>query len=177
MKGYLNNDEATRDTIDDDGWLHTGDVAVVDEHHHVSIVDRVKELIKYKGFQVPPAELEALLIAIPKIADVAVIGVPDDEAGELPKAFVVPSARRRADGRGGAGLRRRARRQLQADPDRRVRRRDPEVGERQDPPTNAARRQLTATERGRGPLTRDFGSPIGLRPSRLTRDAGFGRVE
>ena len=90
MKGYLNNEEATRFTIDDDGWLHTGDVAVVDEHHHVSIVDRVKELIKYKGFQVPPAELEALLISHPKIADVAVIGVADEEAGELPKAFVVP---------------------------------------------------------------------------------------
>jgi 4-coumarate--CoA ligase len=90
MKGYLNNDEATRLTIDDDGWLHTGDIAVIDEHRHVSIVDRVKELIKYKGFQVPPAELEALLVSHPKIADVAVIGVPDDEAGELPKAFVVP---------------------------------------------------------------------------------------
>jgi acyl-CoA synthetase (AMP-forming)/AMP-acid ligase II len=92
MKGYLNNEEATRITIDDDGWLHTGDVAIVDEHHHVSIVDRVKELIKYKGFQVPPAELEALLIAHPKIADVAVVGVPDDEAGEIPKAFVVTAA-------------------------------------------------------------------------------------
>ncbi len=89
MKGYLNNEEATRNTIDDDGWLHTGDVAVLDEHGHVSIVDRVKELIKYKGFQVPPAELEALLVAHPKVADVAVIGIPDDEAGELPKAFVV----------------------------------------------------------------------------------------
>jgi 4-coumarate--CoA ligase len=89
MKGYLNNEEATRITIDDDGWLHTGDVAVLDEHGHVSIVDRVKELIKYKGFQVPPAELEALIIAHPKVADVAVIGVPDVEAGELPKAFVV----------------------------------------------------------------------------------------
>jgi 4-coumarate--CoA ligase len=89
MKGYLNNEEATRNTIDDDGWLHTGDVAVVDEHHHVSIVDRVKELIKYKGFQVPPAELEALIVAHPKVADVAVVGVPDVEAGELPKAFVV----------------------------------------------------------------------------------------
>jgi 4-coumarate--CoA ligase len=62
---------------------------VVDEHHHVSIVDRVKELIKYKGFQVPPAELEALIVAHPKVADVAVVGVPDVEAGELPKAFVV----------------------------------------------------------------------------------------
>jgi 4-coumarate--CoA ligase len=89
MKGYLNNEQATRDTIDDDGWLHTGDIAIVDEHSHVAIVDRVKELIKYKGFQVPPAELEALIIAHPKIADVAVIGVPDVEAGELPKAFVV----------------------------------------------------------------------------------------
>ena len=91
MKGYLNNEEATRHTIDDDGWLHTGDVAVLDEHHHVSIVDRVKELIKYKGFQVPPAELEALIITHPKVADVAVIGVPDVEAGELPKAFIVVS--------------------------------------------------------------------------------------
>jgi 4-coumarate--CoA ligase len=90
MKGYLNNEQATRDTIDRDGWLHTGDIAVIDDHHHVAIVDRLKELIKYKGFQVPPAELEALLVAHPKIADVAVIGVPDEEAGELPKAFVVP---------------------------------------------------------------------------------------
>ena len=89
MTGYLNNEEATRNTIDADGWLHTGDIAVLDEHDHVSIVDRVKELIKYKGFQVPPAELEALLVAHPKVADVAVVGVPDDEAGELPKAFVV----------------------------------------------------------------------------------------
>ena len=89
MKGYLNNDEATRSTIDLDGWLHTGDIAVVDDHHHVSIVDRVKELIKYNGFQVPPAELEALIVTHPKVADVAVIGVPDVSAGELPKAFVV----------------------------------------------------------------------------------------
>ena len=89
MKGYLENDEATRNTIDDEGWLHTGDVAELDEDGHYYIVDRVKELIKYKGFQVPPAELEALLLTNPKIADTAVIGIPDDEAGELPKAFVV----------------------------------------------------------------------------------------
>ena len=89
MKGYLNNEEATRNTIDEDGWLHTGDIGVVDEHQHVSIVDRVKELIKYKGFQVPPAELEALIVSHPKVLDVAVIGIPDVEAGELPKAFVV----------------------------------------------------------------------------------------
>jgi acyl-CoA synthetase (AMP-forming)/AMP-acid ligase II len=89
MKGYLNNAEATADTIDAEGWLHTGDVAEVDADGHFEIVDRLKELIKYKGFQVPPAELEALLLAHPAIADAAVIGVPDEEAGELPKAFVV----------------------------------------------------------------------------------------
>ena len=89
MKGYLNNAEATAETLDADGWLHTGDVAILDEHHHVSIVDRLKELIKYKGFQVAPAELEALIITHPKVADVAVIGVADDEAGEIPKAYVV----------------------------------------------------------------------------------------
>ena len=88
MTGYLNNPTATAETIDADGWLHTGDIAIIDEHGHMSIVDRMKELIKYKGFQVAPAELEALLITHPKVADVAVIGIPDDEAGELPKAFV-----------------------------------------------------------------------------------------
>jgi 4-coumarate--CoA ligase len=89
MKGYFGNSSATDATIDRDGWLHTGDVGIFDEDGHLRIVDRVKELIKYKGFQVPPAELEALLITHPAVADVAVIGVPDDEAGELPKAFVV----------------------------------------------------------------------------------------
>ncbi len=89
MKGYLNNEQATADTIDSDGWLHTGDVAVLDEDGHFSIVDRIKELIKYKGFQVPPAELEALIVTHPAVADVAVVGVADEEAGELPKAFVV----------------------------------------------------------------------------------------
>jgi 4-coumarate--CoA ligase len=89
MKGYLNNAEATAATIDADGWLHTGDVATIDGDGHYYIVDRVKELIKYKGFQVPPAELEALIITHPAVADVAVIGVPDEEAGEIPKAFVV----------------------------------------------------------------------------------------
>ena len=91
MAGYLNNEEATAATIDADGWLHTGDVAVRDPDGFYFIVDRLKELIKYKGFQVPPAELEAILITHPEVADVAVIGVPDEEAGELPKAFVVPA--------------------------------------------------------------------------------------
>ncbi|MDG2261836.1 MAG: AMP-binding protein, partial [Actinomycetota bacterium] len=89
MKGYLNNDVATAETIDSDMWLHTGDVARIDSDGHVYIVDRVKELIKYKGFQVPPAELEALLLTHPAVADAAVIGVEDVEAGELPKAFIV----------------------------------------------------------------------------------------
>jgi 4-coumarate--CoA ligase len=89
MKGYLNNATATADTIDSDGWLHTGDVGHVDADGHLYIVDRLKELIKYKGFQVPPAELEALLLTHPAVADAAVIGVPDDEAGEIPVGYVV----------------------------------------------------------------------------------------
>ena len=91
MAGYLNNEEATAATIDADGWLHTGDIAVRDSDGYFFIVDRLKELIKYKGFQVPPAELEAILITHPDVADVAVIGVPDEDAGEIPKAFVVPA--------------------------------------------------------------------------------------
>lgn len=89
MKGYLNNPEATAATLDDDGWLHTGDIARIDDEGFVSIVDRLKELIKVKGFQVAPAELEALLLTHPAIADAAVVGVPDEEAGERPRAFVV----------------------------------------------------------------------------------------
>ena len=89
MKGYLNNETATKNTIDDDGWLHTGDIGHIDADGHLFIVDRLKELIKYKGFQVAPAELEALLLTHPQIADAAVIGLPDDEAGEIPAAYVV----------------------------------------------------------------------------------------
>jgi acyl-CoA synthetase (AMP-forming)/AMP-acid ligase II len=89
MKGYLNRPDATVATIDREGWLHTGDIAYVDEDGHFYIVDRAKELIKYKGFQVPPAELEGVLLTHPAIADAAVIPVPDPEAGELPKAYVV----------------------------------------------------------------------------------------
>jgi acyl-CoA synthetase (AMP-forming)/AMP-acid ligase II len=92
MNGYLNNPQATALAIDPDGWLRTGDIATVDEHAAVRIVDRVKELIKYKGSQIAPAELEALLLTHPAIADAAVIGIPDEEAGEVPKAFVVPNA-------------------------------------------------------------------------------------
>ena len=92
MKGYLNNPEATEETITSDGWFHTGDIGKMDEEGYVWVLDRKKELIKYKGFQVPPAELEGLLIEHPKISDAAVIGKPDEESGEIPKAFVVKSA-------------------------------------------------------------------------------------
>lgn len=91
MKGYLNDAEATATTIDVDGWLHTGDIGYVDHDDEVFIVDRVKELIKFKGFQVPPAELEALLVSHPSIADAAVVPQKDDVAGEVPVAFVVRS--------------------------------------------------------------------------------------
>jgi acyl-CoA synthetase (AMP-forming)/AMP-acid ligase II len=89
MKGYLNNPEATAATIDEGGWLHTGDVGIIDSDGHLTIVDRVKELIKVKGFQVAPAELEALLLTHPAIADAAVVGTPDEESGEIPRAFIV----------------------------------------------------------------------------------------
>ena len=89
MKGYLNCPEATAQTVDAEGWLHTGDVAYVDDEGYFFIVDRAKELIKYKAFQVAPAELEAVLLTHPSIADAAVVPSPDEEAGEVPKAFVV----------------------------------------------------------------------------------------
>jgi acyl-CoA synthetase (AMP-forming)/AMP-acid ligase II len=91
MRGYLRDDEATANTIDDDGWLHTGDIGHADEDGWFFLVDRLKELIKYKGFQVAPAELEAVLLEHPAVADAAVVASPDDEAGEVPKAFVVAS--------------------------------------------------------------------------------------
>lgn len=99
MLGYLNRPDATAETLDDDGFLHTGDIGV----HHVegsfTIVDRLKELIKYHGYQIAPAELEALLLSHPKIQDAAVIGVLDDDRQEIPKAFVVtaPGAQLTAD--------------------------------------------------------------------------------
>ncbi|KAL5549097.1 hypothetical protein UlMin_004328 [Ulmus minor] len=91
MKGYLNDDEATKETIDKEGWLHSGDIGYIDDDDEIFIVDRLKELIKYKGFQVAPAELEAILIAHPKISDAAVIPMKDEAAGEVPVAFVVKS--------------------------------------------------------------------------------------
>jgi acyl-CoA synthetase (AMP-forming)/AMP-acid ligase II len=89
MKGYLGRPEATAAMIDADGWLHTGDVGHVDADGWLFVVDRVKELIKYKGFQVAPAELEALLLTHPGIADAAVIGVYNEDHNEVPHAYVV----------------------------------------------------------------------------------------
>ena len=89
MVGYLNNEAATAEVLEADGFLHTGDIATANARGVVTIIDRLKELIKYKGYQVAPAVLEALLLSHPQIADAAVIGVLDDEGQEIPKAFVV----------------------------------------------------------------------------------------
>ena len=89
MKGYLNRPDATKATITDEGWLLTGDIGYYDHDGHFFITDRLKELIKVKGFQVAPAELEALLQHHPKIIDAAVVGIPHERLGEAPKAFVV----------------------------------------------------------------------------------------
>ncbi|KAK8964684.1 4-coumarate--CoA ligase-like 4 [Platanthera guangdongensis] len=105
MKGYFKNPEATRSTLDSEGWLKTGDLCYIDEDGYLFIVDRLKELIKYKGYQVPPAELEALLLTHPEIKDVAIFSpptdsknlviwcrFPDKEAGQIPMAYVVRKA-------------------------------------------------------------------------------------
>ncbi|KAL5550877.1 hypothetical protein UlMin_001053 [Ulmus minor] len=89
MKGYLNNEEATSSAIDKDGWLHTGDIVYFDQDGYLHIIDRLKEIIKYKGFQVAPADLEALLISHPEILDVGVTAAKDEDCGEIPVAFVV----------------------------------------------------------------------------------------
>lgn len=89
MKGYFGRPSDTAAVVDDEGWLHTGDVGYVDERGYLFVVDRVKELIKYKGYQVAPAELEALLLTHPEVADAAVIGVRGEDGEERPKAFVV----------------------------------------------------------------------------------------
>jgi acyl-coenzyme A synthetase/AMP-(fatty) acid ligase len=89
MRGYFGNPEATEATIDSAGWLHTGDIVTMDADGWFCITDRVKELIKYKGYSVAPAELEGILLTHPAVADAAVVRSPDVAAGEVPKAFVV----------------------------------------------------------------------------------------
>jgi len=97
MKGYLNQPEATAAMIDAGGWLHTGDIGYADEDGCFFVVDRVKELIKFKGLQIAPAELEAVLLTHPLVADAAVVPFPDEEAGQVPKAFVVLKGAATAD--------------------------------------------------------------------------------
>lgn len=89
MKGYVKDMNATNNTIDKDGWLHSGDVGYYDEDGFFFITDRIKELIKFKGFQVSPTELEQIILTHPDVAEVAVAPVPDESAGELPRAYVV----------------------------------------------------------------------------------------
>ncbi|KAL8138798.1 hypothetical protein V2J09_004799 [Rumex salicifolius] len=89
MKGYLNNKEATESAIEEDGWLHTGDLVYFDHDGYLYILDRIKDMIKYNGFQIAPADLEAILITHPKILDAGVTGVVDEQRGEVPVAFVV----------------------------------------------------------------------------------------
>lgn len=89
MKGYYKNPEATKQAIDPTGWLHTGDTGYYDGDGFFFVVDRIKDLIKYKGFQVAPAEIEAVLLSHSAIADAAVVGIPDEASGEVPAAFVV----------------------------------------------------------------------------------------
>ena len=140
MLGYLNRPEETADTLDADGFLHTGDIATVRADGVVTIVDRLKELIKYKGYQIAPAELEALLLTHPGIADSAVIGSLDADGQEVPMAFVVrqPGPDGDAVGRGSRhGLRGGHGGAVQEDPPRGVHRGRAEVRLRKDPAADA----------------------------------------
>jgi acyl-CoA synthetase (AMP-forming)/AMP-acid ligase II len=91
MRGYLNNEKATKEIIDQDGWLHTGDICFFNNDGYVFHVGRMKELIKVQGFQVSPSELEDLLRRIPGVGDCAVIGVDVANKGEAPRAYIVRS--------------------------------------------------------------------------------------
>lgn len=89
MMCYWDNPESTRQTVDEDGWIHTGDIGYYDEKGRLHVIDRLKELIKYKGYQVSPSEIEALLLTHPGVKDVAIAGKPDKHNGEVPIAFIV----------------------------------------------------------------------------------------
>jgi len=97
VMGYLNNEKATRETFDQDGFLHTGDIGRIDEEGLISVTDRMKEMIKVKGIGVAPAELEDLLLGHPEVEDVAVLGIADEWAGERPKAYVVLAGKAKSE--------------------------------------------------------------------------------
>jgi len=153
MAGYLNNPAATASTVDGDGWLHTGDLGWVDVDGYFFITDRIKEFIKYKGFQVPPAELEGLLLTHSEVTDAAVIGRPDEKpARSRSRSSCSPTERGR---RRTTFVRQRAGRPLQAPRRRRCDRRNPQVPLRQDPATRTPRpmkKQSAATATPRGTL-------------------------
>ncbi len=90
MKGYFDDEEQTRETIDSAGWLHTGDIGVMDERGYLRITDRVKDMFIMGGFNCYPAEIEGLLFEHPGVGQVAVIGIPDERMGEVGMAFIVP---------------------------------------------------------------------------------------
>ncbi|KAK1807093.1 hypothetical protein LTR12_018566, partial [Friedmanniomyces endolithicus] len=92
VMGYLNNEKASKETFDEEGYLHTGDQGAIDKDGIITITDRIKELIKVKGIGVAPAELEDCLLGHPKVEDVAVLSIPDEYSGEVPKAYVVPQS-------------------------------------------------------------------------------------
>ncbi len=89
MKGYIGNKEATTNTIDNEGWLHSGDMGYYDNDGFFFIADRMKELIKFNGIQISPVEIEQIILAHPDVMDAAVAPVPDESAGELPRAYIV----------------------------------------------------------------------------------------
>jgi len=89
MKGYWQREQATSDVIDDDQWLHTGDVAIMDEHGYFTIVDRLKDMILVSGFNVYPNEIEDVVMLHPDVLEVGAIGIPDDHSGEVVKVYVV----------------------------------------------------------------------------------------
>ncbi len=123
MQGYWNAPEETARALRN-GWLYTGDIGWVDDEGYIYIVERKKEMIKYKSFSIAPAELEAVLLEHPDIADCGVTGVPDADAGEVPKAFIVPRHGRHIDLDDAGALRRRARCRIQTDSPLRINRRD-----------------------------------------------------
>ena len=93
MQGYLDNPEATEEAIDKEGWLHTGDIGIIDDKGYLKITDRLKDMFIVGGFNAYPAEIENILLNHPSIIQAAVVGIPDERMGEVPKAFLVTSGK------------------------------------------------------------------------------------